>query len=125
MCFPIDFNAPTPKNRVAWKVVEISRGRIRSLSFSHLWNPGNHKYSGTLTSVGGKARAGIYAYLEKKDAIALKDTMTEDYPFLGHKYCLMKVKVSPKDFLYKSIEDSAATYSKVVVPREQEDIDLW
>lgn len=135
MCFPISKRAKKPRQTVAWKVVTInSRGYLQSkVHANQKWQPGEtvHRSGGPTTYPSftycvpntledAVAYHGIYVYLDEKIAHSL---------CFGMYNVVLKVRVSPKDFLHRGqyIWDNGmiATYDKVYVPEDQPYIEWY
>lgn len=120
MCFFIDQNATSRKSKVAWKVVDLCHnGDLKSEFYSKFYNyPGEdiHRKPGkTSNSWGSNAKSGIYVFGTLKEA--------EDW--CGPYQIILKLKVSPADWLYSSVYGDDHTYDKVTVCENQPYIEWY
>ena len=141
MCFVIDERGEIPRNKYAWKVVEIGPdGYLRSLHYSaKIWQPGvTARRSHGPTTCGidydyllplrhlswRRAEHGIYVFLHEQAARKNLRSFHKTKTFV-----LMKVHVDAEDFLFRNEistlrPDHIATYEKVT-PCERQPYLTW
>jgi hypothetical protein len=113
MCFRINKEAKRPKKKIVWKVVCLFDNLVCSEITKYTWHTGEHKINKSARKeYYGNARAGFYVFLTKSAA--------QEYAF-SHEM-LLKLHVSPSDWLFTSDGGDVATYRKVTVPETQPEI---
>jgi hypothetical protein len=117
MCFKIS-GFPAPKNKTAWKVVRVDGSGMWSRTYPERpWQRGvtNRATGRRVRRPGRSSKGGVYVYLTRRSAINHKVGDMKD------RLVLLRVKVSPDEFIACDAFRTVATYQTATPTRRQ----LW